>query len=164
MFRSTRICLALLAAAIVLTACDQPNNRNADNRVRVDAQNPSAGFGAYEVRINAMLTTGLTPEIAQGYGIVRSENQGFVNLVILKKADGSAMGEPVSGTVAVSAHNLTGQLKNISLEEITDGPSIYYIGQIAVDDRETINFDFDVRPAGSDRLLLIRFTHQFYTK
>ena len=64
----------------------------------------------------------------------------------------------------VSASNLTGQLKNMELREIIDGPSIYYIGVVKVDNRETINFDFDVQPEGSNQVLLIRFTHEFYTK
>ena len=89
-----------------------------------------------------------------------------MNLVVLGKAD-DGVEKPVGGKVEVSAANLTGQLKNIELREIdesVDGGGIYYIGVVSVADRETINFDFDVQPEGSSQLLLIRYTHEFYTK
>jgi len=50
------------------------------------------------------------------------------------------------------------------INELSDGASIYYVGVVPVEDRETINFDFDVQPEGSNQLLLIRYTHEFYTK
>jgi hypothetical protein len=89
-----------------------------------------------------------------------------VNLVVLRKGDGGAE-EPIGGTVTVSAANLNGQLKNIELQEVSelaDGAGIYYIGVVSVDNREIINFDFDVQPEGSNQLYVIRYTHEFYTK
>jgi hypothetical protein len=50
------------------------------------------------------------------------------------------------------------------LREIEDDSSIYYIGEVSIDDQETINFDFDVLPEGEDRPYLVRFSHQFYTQ
>ena len=158
----------LVVMAATMAGCDSADNSAAlenDSRVKLNAKNSFAQFGQYVVQVNAMSTADLTPEIAQGYGIVRSPNQALVNLVVLRKADDSQ--KPVGGNVTVSAANLTGQLKNLELREInelTDGGSIYYIGLVSVDDRETINFDFDVQPAGSNQLLLIRYTHEFYTK
>jgi hypothetical protein len=158
--------LAVLAATLAgCESADKSAGLENDSRVRLSAKQSSAPFGAYVIQVNAMSTADLTPEIAQGYGIVRSPNQALVNLVVLREENGSQ--KPVGGNVTVSAANLTGQLKNLELREInelTDGGSIYYIGLVSVDDRETINFDFDVQPQGSNRLLLIRYTHEFYTK
>ena len=161
-----RAILVILVAA--LAACDSANNSatsGSDTRVRLGPQKSFVQIGPYVIQVNAMSTADLTPEIAQGYGIVRSPNQGLVNLVVLRSEDG--VEKPIGGNVAVSAANLTGQLKNLDLREINDlanGGSIYYIGLVSVDDRETINFDFDVQPEGSNQLLLIRYTHEFYTK
>jgi hypothetical protein len=154
----------LIVMVFVMTACgpagDTGSISGSEARIRLSANKPSAQFDGYEILVNAMSTADLTPEVAQAYDIVRSENKGLVNLVVLgKEAD-----TPVSGKVQVSASNLTGQLKSMELREIVDGPSIYYIGVVMVDNRETINFDFDVQPEGSNQVLLIRFTHEFYTK
>jgi hypothetical protein len=154
----------LIVMVFVTTACgpagDTGSISGSEARIRLSANKPSAQFDGYEILVNAMSTADLTPEVAQAYDIVRSENKGLVNLVVL----GKEANTPVSGKVQVSASNLTGQLKSMELREIVDGPSIYYIGVVMVDNRETINFDFDVQPEGSNQVLLIRFTHEFYTK
>jgi hypothetical protein len=167
MLRIIKTGATLVISAFVLAACGPANESgsiaNSEARVRLSANQSGAQFGDYEILVNAMSTADLTPEIAQGYGITRSENQGLVNLVVLRKAaDDTDL--PISGNVQVSTANLTGQLKNMDLQEIVDGPSIYYIGVVTVGHRETINFDFDVQPEGSNQVLLIRFTHEFYTK
>lgn len=161
----TKISATLLVMVMALAACGSADNGGTDvsARVRLGAKNASVQFGNYEIHVSGMLASELTPEIAQSYDIVRSENQGLVNLVILDKAAGES-GAPIGGTVQVSAANLNGQLKNMELREIVDGPSVYYIGAISVDDRETVNFDFDVQPDGSNQMLLVRFTYEFYTK
>lgn len=159
------IFLALLLFA--LTACDPGvsiSGAEADGRTRLSVRNGYGEFGEYMVRINAMTASSLTPEVAQRYGIVRSENSGLVNLVIFRKSPDIATGIPVTGVVEVSAANLTGQVKPVELSEIVDGASIYYIGEVSIDDRETIHFDFDILPADSNRNLPIRFSHQFYTR
>jgi hypothetical protein len=121
-------------------------------------------FGDYVVHVNAMTSAGLTPEVAQNYDITRSENSGLINLVVLKQTDDIGASKPVKADVSTSAANLNGQLKTFNLTEIEDGDSIYYIGLVSVDDREIINFDFDVIPEGTSQVLQIRFTHEFYTK
>jgi hypothetical protein len=152
---------------LAISACSpgsSPGQSSTDSRARLNSNNSYKQFGDYVIHVSAISTADLTPDIAQNYGIVRSENQALVNLVVLKKTGEIGVDMPVSANVSMTASNLTGQLKNTELAEIVDGASIYYIGQTAVDDRETINFDFDVQPAGSDQALLIRFTHQFYTR
>ena len=102
--------------------------------------------------------------MAQSYGITRSEKGGLVNLVVLRKLDELGATEPVKASVTLNAANLTGQVKSSNIREIIDNESIYYIGEVSIDDRETINFDFDVQPDGSTRNLPIRFTHKFYER
>ena len=153
-------------AALSLAACDTGTRgtSSGDGRAKLNINNSYADFGDYVVHVNALSTADLTPEVAQSYGIVRGEGSGLINLVVLEKSRDAGVDRPVRGAVDLSAANLTGQLKSIELREIEDGDSIYYIGVISVDDRETINFDFDVTPAGSDDMLAVRFSHTFYTK
>jgi hypothetical protein len=157
----------LAALLLTLNACDPAaitNNASADGRMRLSANNSNGEFGQYVVHVNAMTASSLTPEVAQNYGITRSENRGLVTVVILKKSSDMAAAQPVLSDVEVTAANLTGQLKPVELREIIDGDSIYYIGLVRVDNRETINFDIDIRPNDSSRKLPIRFSHQFYTR
>ena len=157
----------LVALLLGLNACDPAattSSASADGRMRLSANKSNGEFGQYVVHVNAMTASSLTPEVAQNYGITRSENRGLVTVVILKKSPDLAAAQPVLSVVEVSAANLTGQLKPVELREIIDGDSIYYVGQVRVDNRETINFDIDIRPKDSSRNLPIRFSHQFYTR
>ncbi len=148
-----------------LSACDAPRGGSpGDGRARVSVTDGYGEFGEYVVHVNGMTATELTPEIAQTYGIVRSENLGIINLVVMRKGSDGGMNTPVSADVEVSAANLTGQLKSVELQEILDGDAIYYVGEVSIDNREMINFDLDIRPEGGTRVLKIRFSQQFYTR
>ena len=58
-----------------------------------------------------------------------------------------ALGTPVRGAVEVSAANLTGQLKPVTLREITEAEAIYYIGESSVADGETLVGTRTVNPS-----------------
>jgi len=159
--------LMALCAGLLLAACSPGSGGSGnteDGRKRLNANTSYADFGDYVVHVNAMTTDSLTPEIAQNYAITRSEDLGLINLVVLKKSEDLGVDKPVSTEVKLSVANLTGQLKSMQLKEVIDGDSIYQIGTLPVDNRETINFDFDIRPAESDRTLMVRFSHEFYTR
>ena len=159
--------LALACAALLLYACsppDVPTSQAEDGRKRLSASQSYAQFGDYVIHVNAMTSDGLTPEVAQSYGITRSEDLALINLVVMEKTNEPGMDTPITADITLRAANLTGQLKSAELREIKDDVSIYYIGTISVQNRETINFDFDIRPEGSDRTLLARYSHEFYTR
>lgn len=160
--------LVLVSLGVVgLTACDSPStvgSSTGEGRTRLSVNDSYGEFGEYVVHVNGMTATGLTPEVAQAYNIVRSEDRGVVNLVVLRKSENVGVSEPVTAVVEVSAANLTGQLKAVEVREIIDAESIYYICEVTVDNRETINFDFDIRPENGTRVLPVRFTHQFYAE
>jgi len=161
---SVRVGVLVLSAIVLLAGCDAPRDDGTavSSRVRLDSSQADAQFGEYVVRVSGLLTSDLTPEIAQTYGIVRSESRGFVNLVLLRKDAATGAETPVKANVTLSASNLTGQLKNTAIKEIEAADSIYYIVEVEVTDREIINFDFDVRPVDSNRVLQVRFTQEFY--
>ena len=155
----------MLLLLLGVTACDSPSelgSAEGEGRTRLSVNNSYAQFGDYVVHINAMSTASLTADVAQTYDITRSNNSGLVNLVVLQKSDDLAGDKPVKADVTLKAANLTGQVKSVNIREIIDAESIYYIGVITIDDRETINFDLDIIPEGSTRRLPVRFTHEFY--
>jgi len=157
MVYKTRIVITLCLFAL-LTACGGPG----DSAVVPEAQPAGASdadIGDHVVHFSAMSTDQLTPEVARAFNIVRSRNRAMLNVSVLRKSDQKA----VTATVNVDVVNLTGQLKNISMRKAEEGDAIYYIGEVAVANRETLVFDISVTPDGVDRASELRFKREFFT-
>ena len=122
----------------------------------------SQDFGDYVVHYNALATDMLTPEVTREYHITRSQNNGMVNITVLKKVLGSP-GQPVHARVEVTATNLTGQTRKIRMREVREGNAIYYIGEFGVTNEETVKFSARVLPQGSRDYLKVEFSQDFYT-
>jgi hypothetical protein len=119
----------------------------------------SAEIGDHVVHFNALSTDQLPPDIARAYNILRSKNRAMLNISVVRKSDN----KPVAATVNVKTVNLTGQLKNVTMRQINEQEAIYYIGETAVANRETLVFDISVRPEAADRAYEVRFKREFYT-
>jgi hypothetical protein len=156
--------MAAVATSVILSGCGQDGNQLQQRRVPAaeEAHISSKVFGNYELHFNAMSTDLLQPEIARAYNIARSKNRALLTVSILK-SNGNLTGQPVSGNVVVSAANLTGQIKNLTLRPIQDGDAIYYVGDTAVANRETLVFDIDAVPDGETEKLTVRFSRQFFS-
>ena len=86
----------------------------------------------------------------------------MLNVSVIRKSTNTS----VAATVEVSARNLTGQLKNVSMrkiEEPGETAAIYYIGETPVANRETLVFDIRVTPEGATVVSEVRFKREFYT-
>lgn len=154
-----------LGVAAALLACEQPTETGlavTDDVAVLPGTETSKDFGDYVVHFNALRTDQLTPDIAREYEIVRSQNRVLLNVSILQKADGST-GTPVTGAVSASAINLSGQLKGMALREVRESEAIYYIGELAVSNEETLIFTIDVTPLNEASRFTIRFKKQFFT-
>lgn len=153
----TRI-LVTLAFLGLVTACGGPN-QNAEVPEAQPAGATNADIGNHIVHFSAQSTDQLPPEVARAYNIVRSKNRAMLNVSVLREDDGT----PVEARVAVKTVNLTGQLKNVTMRQINEGDAIYYIGEVAIANRETLVFDISVTPDGSNIASDVRFKRQFYT-
>ncbi|MEN8107855.1 MAG: DUF4426 domain-containing protein [Pseudomonadota bacterium] len=123
----------------------------------------STDFGQYVVHYNALPTDQLPARVAREYHINRSKHRGMVNITVLRKVLGSP-GQPVHAFVEVSAANLAGQYRRISVRQIREGNAIYYIGEFSVSHEETMRFDVKVRPQGSPDTLTVEFSQDFYSQ
>jgi len=124
----------------------------------------SQDFGDYVVHYNTLNTNLIPPQVAQGYGIVRSPNRALLNITVLKKVMDTP-GTPVSAAVSASATNLTGQLRELEIREINDSEgAIYYVAEFPVHNLETYRFEVRVAITGEQDPLMVRFTQQFYTE
>ena len=146
-----------------LTAgCQQASDADpARSQVVLASTETSKDFGDYVVHFNALSTSRLSPEVARQYDIARSDNRAILNVSIIQKNEGK-LGTSVSGAVSVSAINLTGQLKNITVREIRENEAIYYIGEALVSDKETMIFTIDVTPLNEASRFSIRYMKQFF--
>ncbi|HEX9875099.1 MAG TPA: DUF4426 domain-containing protein [Gammaproteobacteria bacterium] len=154
---------ALPVACLFAVAGCEPS---ADGTARTDAAalpstENSRDFGDYVVHFNAISTDQLTPEIARRYDIVRSRNRAMLNVSIIKKEAGTP-GRPVSGSVFATAVNLTGQQKDLSVREIREEEAVYFIGEVAIANAETLVFTIDVTPINEPSRFSVRYMKQFF--
>ena len=126
----------------------------------VFAENSKA-FGDYIVHYNAFRSDTLTPEIAKAYSLTRRNNRMVANITVQKK--NGDVTKPVKAKVTGFASNLTGQTKELEFKEIHDGEAIYYLAQSQVSNRETLNFNIKVTPAGESLVGNVKFKQQFFT-
>jgi hypothetical protein len=159
--RSRKIAGTLLATlALLLGACSGSDIDRTPQTAR-PSEPTSADFGDVVVHYNAIRADQLQPEVARAYGIERSANRVLVNVAILTKAaDGSTL--PTDGTVTATARNLNGQLKDLQLRRIQEGPAIYFIGEIGISNEEILVFDIDVDPSGSTGRHTVQFKREFF--
>lgn len=152
---TTLIALSVLGLA---SACGGPG----ESATVPEAQPAGAtnqNIGDHIVHFSAQTTDQLPPEVARAYNIVRSKNRAMLNVSVLT-ADSNT---PVAAAIAVKAVNLTGQLKSVTMRKIEEQEAIYYIGEVAVANRETLIFDISVTPDGVDKPSELRFKREFYT-
>jgi hypothetical protein len=158
-----RILITTLTAALVLTACsDEPSIQTVSSGPAAEPPNTSMkDFGDYVLHFNAISTDALQPEVARAYNITRSKNRAMLNVSIIRKVEGT-IGQSVAGSVSATANNLTGQLKNLTLRQVEEGKAIYYIGDVAVANGETLVFNIDATPINETSQFSVRFSRQFY--
>lgn len=147
-----------LAMFGLMSACGGPGE-SADVPDAQPAGATSVDIGDYIVHFSAQSTDQLPPEVARAYDIVRSKNRAMLNVSVLRESDNS----PVPAVVTVKTVNLTGQLKNITMRQIDEQEAIYYIGEVAVANRETLVFDISITPEGVNTASDVRFKRQFFT-
>lgn len=157
---------ALLTSLILLGACEQQAATSETNpkRIAYEANVHDKQIGNYVIHVNALTTDQLPTEVARGYKISRSKNRAMLNVSVREKG---AEGEtPITATFNVIAKNLSNQQKNVSLREIKETVplAIYYIGELAVSNEETMTFELDVTPAGAAEPILLSYSQQFFTQ
>ena len=149
----------LAAAGTLLAGCgDGVDSRPQTAR---PAEDTHQDFGDFEVHYNAVRTDQLTPDVARAYDIERSGNRVMLNVSMLSKApDGRTT--PVDGTVAASAHNLNGQLKDLVMRRVQEGTSVYFIGEVGISGNEILVFDIDATPRDGSGPYSIKFKREFF--
>ncbi|MCI0913175.1 DUF4426 domain-containing protein [Pseudomonas putida] len=99
-------------------------------------------FGDVTVHYSAFTSSMLQPDIAAATGLVRSKNQGVLNIAVLKAS------KPAMAVVSGTVKDLTGRSNPLSFKQLNDRGAIYYIAQFKIDQAETLTFDLNVETGG----------------
>ncbi|MEN7343862.1 MAG: DUF4426 domain-containing protein [Pseudomonadota bacterium] len=154
MFRATVISIVAIG---LLTACGGGGERTVPQAQA--AEENSAVFGDYTVYFHALSTNEVPAEVAQAVGIVRANNRAMLNVSIQETVGAVS----VEADVSVDVVNLTGQSKSMTMRKVQQDAAIYYIGEVSVSNRETLIFDINVTPAGSEDTFEVRTKREYYT-
>ncbi len=120
------------------------------------AQAGSARFGDYHIHYAAQPTAGLSPEVAQQYGIVRSRAQAMV-IISVRENDA-----PVPARVSGGVQTDSGQQRDIRFRRVEAGGAVNYVGTFRAKHMETLNFQLEVFPETAQRNYPVRFRETFY--
>ena len=137
-------------ALLLLTACLSASAMAAD----VIKGERKETFGDVTVHYNTFNSTFLTPDIAKAAELMRSKNQGVINVSVIK--DGKPLVANVTGTVK----DLTSQSVPLNFRQITEQGAIYYIAQYPVEQQETRTFEIKVQ--NGDKINTINFNQELF--
>lgn len=137
-------------ALFLLTACLSVTAMAAD----VIKGERKETFGDVTVHYNTFNSTYLTPDIAKSAELIRSKNQGVINIAVLKE------GKPLMAQVSGSVKDLTSQTVPLKFKQITEQGAIYYIAQYPVDQQEVRTFDIKVQTG--DKTNTISFQQELF--
>ncbi|MBM3105021.1 DUF4426 domain-containing protein [Pseudomonas sp. P66] len=99
-------------------------------------------FGDTTVHYSTFISTFLQPDIAKAAELVRSKNQGVINVSVIKA------GKPVVTQVSGSVKDLTSNSIPLKFKQINEQGAIYYIAQYPVNQQETRTFTINVDTGG----------------
>jgi len=137
-------------ALFVLTACLSVTAMAAD-AIKGERQET---FGDVTVHYNTFNSTFLTPDIAKSAELIRSKNQGVINVAVIKE------GKPLVAQVSGTIKDLTSQSVPLQFKQITEQGAIYYIAQYPVDQQEIRTFEIKVQ--NGDKINIINFNQELF--
>ena len=111
-------------------------------------------FGDVTVHYNTFNSTFLTPDIAKAAELIRSKNQGVINVSVVKD------GKPVIASVTGTIKDLTSNSVALKFRQITEQGAIYYIAQYPVPQQETRTFEIKVQ--NGDKINTINFNQELF--
>ncbi len=122
----------------------------------------SRELGGYTVYYNAFPGDALSVQMTQKYQLKRSKNMALVNISVVRNKSGDAI-EGVAARVSGYMQNLLGQRKPLSFQQVHEGQAYYYIAQVAVENKDIVNFYIQIQPAGQSETYSVKFSKQFVT-
>lgn len=101
-------------------------------------------FDDLDVHYSAFNSSFLQPDVAAAKNLVRSKNQGVLNIAVLKA------GNPSTANVSGIAKDLVGREQVLTFRQVTEGDAIYYLAQFTITQQEMLRFTVNVSAGGSE--------------
>lgn len=130
-------------AILLLSACFGSSALAAD----AISSTRQATFGDVTVYYNTFNSTFLQPEIAKGVELIRSKDQGVINVSVLKA------GKPYPAQVSGTIRDLTSEPVPLRFKQVTEHGAVSFLAQFPVPQQETRIFTIAVQAGGN--------THRF---
>ncbi|WP_339544098.1 DUF4426 domain-containing protein [Pseudomonas sp. RA_35y_Pfl2_P32] len=111
-------------------------------------------FGDVTVHYNTFNSTFLQPDIAKAVELIRSKNQGVINVSVIKA------GQPMVASVTGSVKDLTSKTVPLNFKQVTEQGAIYYLAQYPVDQQEVRTFEIKVQTG--DKINTINFNQELF--
>ncbi|MGA5483434.1 DUF4426 domain-containing protein [Pseudomonas siliginis] len=137
-------------ALLLFTACLSASTMAAD----VIKGERKETFGDITVHYNTFNSTFLQPDIAKAAELIRSKNQGVINVSVVKD------GKPVIASVTGTIKDLTSNSVALKFRQVTEQGAIYYIAQYPVPQQETRTFEVKVQ--NGDKINTINFNQELF--
>lgn len=137
-------------ALLLLTACLSASALAAD----VIKGERKETFGDITVHYNTFNSTFLQPDIAKAAELIRSKNQGVINVSVVKD------GKPVIASVTGTIKDLTSNSVPLKFRQVTEQGAIYYIAQYPVPQQETRTFEIKVQ--NGDQINTLNFNQELF--
>jgi hypothetical protein len=120
-------------------------------------------FGDYRIHYSAFKSDMLEPEIAKAHGLTRSRYRAIVNITVQKKGANGAF-KPAHARVEGSARDIYSKVRRLEMEEVKEGPVVYYLAELPITDEQTLTFDIRVIPEGEKVARTLSFERQFFVR
>jgi hypothetical protein len=153
--------LIALALLLAVAGCGQNGPDTSRAREASPSEPSHQDFGDYQVHYNAVRSDELSADVARAFGIERSANRVLLNVSMVRK-DADERTSPVDGMVTATAHNLNGQLKDLQVRRVTEGQSVYFIGEVGIAGAEILVFDIQARPEGQTNPYKVQLKREFF--
>lgn len=114
-------------------------------------------FGELDVHYSAFTSTFLQPDIAAAAGLVRSKQQGVLNIAVLKA------GQPTPASVSGQVKNLLGQIHALEFKPVKEGNALYYLAQFPFEQQEMLRFSLTVK-VGDQAPNTFEFNQEFFAE
>ncbi|UVK93400.1 DUF4426 domain-containing protein [Pseudomonas atacamensis] len=137
-------------ALLLLTACLSASAMAAD----IIKGERKETFGDITVHYNTFNSTFLQPDIAKAAELIRSKNQGVINVSVVKD------GKPVIASITGTIKDLTSNSVALKFRQVTEQGAIYYIAQYPVPQQETRTFEIKVQ--NGDKINTINFNQELF--
>ncbi|MDQ1834155.1 DUF4426 domain-containing protein [Massilia scottii] len=113
-------------------------------------------FGAYTLHSSTVGSENLSPQTARKHGIERSPTRAVLNVTLSKDK------QTIPAQVDVSARSLTGQTRQIGMQETRTGNDVSYTGSYEFVHGEVLDFTIHATPRGSDKVLSMAYRERLW--